>query len=387
MPAKANSLESLFVSDSVEKADRALIPDSLAMIDSVALQKTEGADSLDFDVDSRSELMKADKDSISISLIGVGDIMLGTNYPSSQYLPAGHDCMPLLSRVSSVLRNADLTIGNLEGCISDHAPLAKNCKKPENCYAFRMPNKFAACFKENGFDVLTLANNHVFDFGEEGVRHTKIALDKDSIIYAGLENHPVGFIQRKGLLIGICAFSPNRGTISINDIPRAEKIVHQLKDTADIVIVTFHGGAEGNKYQRVTREKEVFLGENRGNVYEFSHKVVDAGADIVIGHGPHVPRGIELYNDRLISYSLGNFCTYGRFNLRGANGLAPILKAELMADGRLKKAEIISYVQKSAGIVYADPDNKAAKLIRELSKLDFPESNLLIKETGEILIP
>jgi len=391
--AKADSADSLFVADTVVMKDSALVldsissTDSLAMVDSTDFQQVEVADSAGPELQSQSDSVKVNKDSITISLIGVGDIMLGTNYPSSRYLPAGQNCVPLLSRVSGVLKNADLTIGNLEGCISLDAPLAKKCKKPENCYAFRMPTSFAGCFKENGFDVLTLANNHIFDFGMEGVRDTKMALDKDSIVYAGLETDPVGFIQRKGLLFGIAAFSPNRGTISINDIPTAERIIRELKDTADIVIVTFHGGAEGGKYQRVTRENEVFLGENRGNVYEFSHKLVDAGADIVIGHGPHVPRGIELYKDRLISYSLGNFCTYGRFNLRGANGLAPILKAEMMADGRLKKAAIISAMQKGAGVVHPDPDNKAAKLIRELSELDFPESMLLIEETGEILIP
>ena len=68
-----------------------------------------------------------------------------------------------------------------------------------------------------------------------------------------------------------------------------------------------------------------FYGENRGNAYAFARMAIDAGADVVLGSGPHVTRAVDLYKNRFIAYSLGNFCTYGMFNLDGPNGMAPLL--------------------------------------------------------------
>ena len=124
-----------------------------------------------------------------------------------------------------------------------------------------------------------------------------------------------------------------------------------LDDSCDIVIVSFHGGAEGADYQNVTRETETFYGENRGNVYEFSHRMIDAGADIVFGHGPHVTRAIEVYKDRFIAYSLGNFCTYRRFNLTGPNGFAPLLRVKTDTFGKFVEADIIPVYQDNLGHV------------------------------------
>ncbi len=112
----------------------------------------------------------------------------------------------------------------------------------------------------------------------------------------------------------------------------AEEIVRHLADTCDIVIVSFHGGAEGANYQHVTKDYEMYYTENRGNVYSFAHRMIDAGADVIFGHGPHITRAVEVYNERFIAYSLGNFCTYGRFNLSGPNGIAPVIKSECRYD-------------------------------------------------------
>ena len=120
--------------------------------------------------------------------------------------------------------------------------------------------------------------------------------------------------------------APNNGTIDINDHKNAISLVQKLDSLCDIVIVSFHGGAEGANHTHITRNNEIFLGENRGNPYKFSRDVIDAGADIVFGHGPHVTRAIDIYKDRFIAYSLGNFATYGRFNLNGVSGIAPIVK-------------------------------------------------------------
>ncbi|MEM7109804.1 MAG: CapA family protein, partial [Bacteroidota bacterium] len=152
----------------------------------------------------------------------------------------------------------------------------------------------------------------------------------------------------------------------------------------DVVIVSFHGGAEGSKYQSVTRKTELFYGENRGNVYEFSHTMVDAGADIIFGHGPHVSRAIDIYKNRFIIYSLGNFCTYARFNLQGANGLAPIIKVFTDARGSFLKAEITPIVQKPPGGPRIDPDGQVITKLRELTEKDFPEVPVKIDAAGII---
>ena len=180
------------------------------------------------------------------------------------------------------------------------------------------------------------------------------------------------------------AFSPNNGTQSINDLEAAKALIQHLDSLSDIIIVSFHGGAEGKKYQHVTREREYFYGENRGNVYEFSHEMIDAGADIIFGHGPHVARAIEVYKNRFIAYSLGNFATYGRFNLRGENGLAPIAKVWITEDGSFVKGKIISAIQKGAGVPEIDVNHGAAQKIKELTEADFPESKILIDPEGNI---
>jgi hypothetical protein len=134
----------------------------------------------------------------------------------------------------------------------------------------------------------------------------------------------------------------------------------------------------------VTRDTETFYGENRGNVYKFSHTLIDAGADIIFGHGPHVARAVEVYKNRFISYSLGNFATYGRFNLSGESGFAPIAKIKVSNRGEFIEGKIISAIQKNGGIPEIDPSNRVALKIKELTEIDFPESKILIDLEGNI---
>nr|MBP9191627.1 CapA family protein [Ignavibacteria bacterium] len=163
----------------------------------------------------------------------------------------------------------------------------------------------------------------------------------------------------------------------------AVKTVKELKEKCDIVIVSFHGGAEGSSAVRVTKRKEFFLEEDRGDVFEFAHSVINAGADIVLGHGPHVPRALELYKNKLIAYSLGNFCTYGKFSIYGTQGIAPMLKIYLDKNGNFVKGKIYSFRQIDGGYPVPDPELKAAKLIKELTEKDFPETDLKINTEGE----
>ncbi len=320
----------------------------------------------------------------TLHIIGVGDMMLGTNYPSKNYLPAngGKD---LLADVEPILKGADLTFGNLEGTILDKGGTVKRCNNPDLCYAFRSPESYVKHFTNAGFDVVSLANNHSGDFGPSGRKRTKEVLDQEGIYYAGLAGSDESVVfEKDGVTYGFCAFAPNRGTVDIRNISRAKQIVSQLAQKADIVIVSFHGGAEGAKNQHVPRRTEKYYGENRGDVYKFSHAVIDAGADIVFGHGPHVTRAAELYKDRFIIYSLGNFCTYGRFNLRGAAGIAPIIDLEVDKDGTFVGGKVISIYQQKTHGPKVDGSKRALKKLIDLTKQDFPETELLISTDGSL---
>ena len=320
------------------------------------------------------------------SVIGVGDIMLGTNFPSEKYLPENNACRPLLANADSILRQADVTFGNLEGSFSDNAELAKHCEDSTNCYAFRMPTQYINCIKNAGFDVVSLANNHIMDFGYAGLKETVNLLDSAYIKYAGpLQYSPVSF-EKDFLSYGFCAFSPNTGTYNINDYSRLKEIVQKLDAENDIVIISFHGGAEGADHEHVPRKSERYYGENRGNVYKFAHTAVDYGADIVFGHGPHVTRAIELYKNRLICYSLGNFCTYGRFSLSGPNGIAPIVKVSVKSNGEFIGGKVYPVEQIGGGIVRLDPDKKAIRKLQKLVKADFPDTNIRVSDDGDINI-
>jgi poly-gamma-glutamate capsule biosynthesis protein CapA/YwtB (metallophosphatase superfamily) len=322
----------------------------------------------------------------TLTWVAVGDMMLGTNYPTSpNYLPPGDDCAPLLEEVIEYLRDADLTFGNLEGVLSDKPEYAKSCNDPKWCYRFSMPEKYINCFIDAGFDVVSIANNHIYDAGSWGSKNTVKVLKEAGMNFAGLTTIPKDTFSIDGIKYGFAAYAPNSGTCQITDYAAMEKTVKSLDETCDVVLVSFHGGAEGSKYEHVTRNYEHFLGQNRGNVNKFAHKAIDAGADLVIGHGPHVTRSLELYKDRLIAYSLGNFCTYRRFNIRGVSGIAPILKVWTDREGKFIKANITATYQDKLKGTKLDSEKKVIKRLQELMAADFPETPLRITDEGEVL--
>ena len=319
-----------------------------------------------------------------ITVAGVGDIMLGTSFPSRRYLPPGNDPLKLIDSLIDSLVKPDITFGNLEGSFLNQGEAFKKCRDTNICYLFRMPEIYARTIDSAGFDILSLANNHFGDFGWQGASRTKELLDSLNIHYAGPAENPYVIFGKDSVKYGFCAFSNTAGSVSMGDTARAASIVRFLNENCDIVIVSFHGGAEGAEFQRVTRKDEIFYGENRGNVYDFSHLMVENGADIVFGHGPHVTRAVELYRERLICYSLGNFCTYGRFNITGPNGIAPVVNVTTDITGRFLSGRIIPVYQGQDGIVRIDNQKRVIKKIMELNALDFPESEIIVGEDGVI---
>jgi len=319
----------------------------------------------------------------TFKIVGVGDIMLGTNFPKPHYLPPnrGRD---LLKDVYPHLRNAHLTFGNLEGVVLNDGGDPKHCNNPDACYLFRMPEYLMEPLMIAGFDVVSLANNHSGDFGLAGRKNTMRTLDSLGIYYAGLVQQPFTTFNLHGKKIGFIAFAPNSGTVSIHDEIYAQSSVQHLDSICDYVIVSFHGGAEGKDHEHVTRQPETYYGEDRGNVYAFAHQLIDAGADVIFGHGPHVTRAVEVYKNKFIAYSLGNFCTYARFNLQDPNGIAPIIKLFLNAQGDFLKGEIVPVRQIDRGVPVTDPDDSVIKKLKELIKTDFPETEIFIDDLGRI---
>jgi poly-gamma-glutamate capsule biosynthesis protein CapA/YwtB (metallophosphatase superfamily) len=311
----------------------------------------------------------------------VGDIMLGTNFPDDRRAP--NDGAELLKEITPVLKSADITFGNLEGVLLEGGEAAKKCKKRSACYVFRSPPHYARYLKDAGFDVLSLANNHARDFGEEGRSASMKALADAGLHHTGR----VGDIARwkvKGSMVTWIAYAPFGGSHDLLDIPLAVKQIKELDKSSDLIFVSIHAGAEGKDVKHIPFKNEMFYGEDRGDVVKFSHAVIDAGADLVIGHGPHVPRAMQLYKNRLIAYSLGNFATYQGIRITGDNGVAPILSVVVSANGEFKQAEIISARQFRPQGTLPDKSKRAAQLIEELTLADFPASGLNFAKNGII---
>ncbi len=321
----------------------------------------------------------SNEDSI-ITLVAVGDIMMGTNFPSENYLPPYE--LQLLAPMHDFIQQADLAFGNLEGSVLNSGGTVKQCGDPTKCYAFRQPEYFIDQLKTAGFDFLSVANNHLGDFGDVGRKNTCNVLRKKGLRFAGLQTCPWDTMTVKGVKIGLTAFAPNDGCLQITDYTTVKTVVEKLNTFCDIVIVSFHGGAEGSSRTHVTRKTEIFYDENRGNVYEFARVAIDAGADVVLGHGPHVTRAIDSYKGRFITYSMGNFCTYGRFNLKGISGIAPLFQLTLKKDGTFVDGRVISTKQLGEGGPVLDSLGGAFDQIKQLTRQDIPELNLQVESNG-----
>lgn len=331
-----------------------------------------------FSISIRLQAQTAD----TLTIIGVGDIMMGTSYPENKLPPNDGDF--LMREVEPILRDADVTFGNLEGTLLDEGGTPKTCRDPKVCYVFRTPTRYIKNLIAAGFDMMSLANNHAGDFGEAGRKSSMKTLEVGGIVHAGQMNQKTVIFEKDSIKYGLVAFAPNSNCVPLNDLDGAIGLVKHLDSLVDVIIVSFHGGAEGAEYQHVPRTIEMFHGENRGDVYKFSHTLIDAGADIIFGHGPHVTRGMEIYNDRFIAYSLGNFCTYRGISISGVNGLAPIVKVFTDKTGKFLFGQITPTYQSYGAGVRIDPEKQVIKKIQELTKKDFPESPIQIDENGLI---
>ena len=318
---------------------------------------------------------------LRVTFAAVGDMMIGTDYPRDT-LP-DDDAAGFLQQVAPIIGSADIAFGNLEGVLLEGGEPGKKCSNPSACYLFRSPPRYAQRYAEAGFDVLSLANNHARDFGEDGRTASMQHLEEAGIAHSGRVGDYAS-LEHAGLTVGVIAFAVTKNSNMMLDLPLAEATVRDLAARHDILLVSFHGGAEGSDATRLPFAEEEYYGEPRGDVVRFARTMVDAGADLVIGHGPHVIRAAELYEDRLIAYSLGNFATYYGISVAGIKGIAPILQTTLDGTGRFISGRVHSTVQERPAGPRPDPAERALKMLSELSALDFGNSGLRFAANGDI---
>lgn len=321
-----------------------------------------------------------------ITIAVAGDIMMGTTFPDSvhgRYLPpnGGKD---IFRDVAPVLSAADVAAANLEGVLMPLGGKPRPKGNPKTYFIFRMPPEYVENITNAGIDLLSIASNHTNDFLAGGRESTQKVLSEAGVGFAGLKVCPSTVIERAGKKIGFAAFGHADNTCHNWEYDEIKQTVSELDKSCDIVIVSFHGGAEGAAYSHVPFKMETYVGEQRGDVAKFAHTAVDAGADIVYGHGPHVTRALELYGDRLIVYSLGNFCTPTHMGIAGPYGYAPVVTATLDADGRFVDGKIHSFIQQRNLGPRADSTYTVARHIKRLSQEDFPASPLIIADDGSL---
>ncbi|WP_341717975.1 CapA family protein [Micromonospora sp. FIMYZ51] len=282
---------------------------------------------------------------------------------------------------------ADLVMGNLEEPLTVDTGTGKCGANSTRCFQFRAPPEYAKHLADAGFDLLNQANNHGNDFGPKGYENTQKALEEHGLEHTGAPDQ-ITVVDVKGVQVAVAGFSSYAWSNSLIDIPAAKKVIAKAATMADIVVVQVHMGAEGAEMTRVRPGTEMFLGENRGDPIKFSRAMIDSGADLVVGHGPHVLRGMEFYKGRLIAYSLGNFAGGGNsLSNTGRLGWGGVLKVKLNPDGSWAGGSFASTYMNDARKPTMDPDDRGLGLLRELTKLDFPDSGAQFDDSGKISPP
>jgi hypothetical protein len=317
----------------------------------------------------------------TVSVGWVGDTTFGL--PSAP--PPGGAATEFAALPAATL-HSDVMLGNLETALGDGLPLTKCAPDQADCFAFEASTATARALKNAGFAGVNVANNHTRDAGAAGIAATDAALTAAGLSYAGRPGQ-ISYLSRNGLTIALLGFAPYAFDDDALDIPAAQAQVRAAKARADLVIVMTHLGAEGDAANHVRPGEEHDFGEDRGNPIAFSHAVIDAGADLVIGSGPHVLRGMEWYHGHLIAYSLGDFAFYRNLPLTAEEAVTAALHVTLNADGGFESGDIVPLHITSPGYPAADASKRAVTMMNALSRSDFGANAALIGADGDIAPP
>jgi poly-gamma-glutamate capsule biosynthesis protein CapA/YwtB (metallophosphatase superfamily) len=317
-----------------------------------------------------------------ISMSAVGDVIMGVppNLPPNNGKGFFDDVQPSLG--------ADLQMANLEEPLTNDTGVGK-CSADtvgKTCFQFRSPPSYANILKDAGFGLVNLANNHAYDFGQVGHLNTRMALDGAGVKFTGPPGM-VTIVDVKGIKVAVLGFAPYPWANDLLNIPKGQDLVRQARKQADLVVIQVHMGAEGADYTHVKPGTETYVGENRGDPIAFSHAMIDAGADVIIGHSPHVLRAMEFYKGHLIAYSLGNFAGYHALGYTGVVGITGILKVTLRKDGSYVSGTLVPTHMVAPGSPRMDPQRQAISMVSGLTKSDFPKTGAQIGTDGKITPP
>lgn len=318
----------------------------------------------------------------TITIKAVGDIIPGTNFPNYR-LPRFRDQL-LPKSVRTHLQGSDILFGNFESSLTNYPYTAKDISRGQ-VFAFRSPPGYARLFAEAGFNVFNMANNHAMDFGAVGFKDTKKNLEAVGIATLGHKNQ-ILYLEANNIPVAMVGFSPYEMYNSIHNLGAAQALIAKARNKANIVIVSMHAGAEGTGALHVKNQTEFFYGENRGNSIKFARNMIDAGADLVLGHGPHVPRAMEIYKGKIIAYSLGNFLGYRTLSTNAQTGDSMILEVKLNSAGNLVSSKIIPVRMNGQGIPQIDRYFRTVKLMRSLNTQAFPQNPVKINKKGEVVV-
>lgn len=292
----------------------------------------------------------------TLKITAVGDIRISERFIKN-YLPT----------IEKIHLSGDLTFANFEGVLSE-----KTFIDP---FLLTMPYETSSVLKAMGIDYLSLANNHSLDLGVDQYQETYRRLKREGFRIAGYVD--LGeVIKVKNRTIRIIGFSFN-SLNDVNDLDKATEIIKSCHE--DLIIVSAHMGGESGKGYLIPNGMEFFGAEQRGDVVKFSHACIDAGADLIIGHSPHILRKIEVYQNKLIVYSLGNFIFDYPGVERHMHSPGFSISIFLNAKGDFKKAKINSYDLRN-GIPVFDNGHRAFRFIKKLSLKN--KTNLIFKSNG-----
>lgn len=313
-----------------------------------------------------------------IVLTAVGDIMLAGS-GTTTFARRGYDYP--FSVTGGELRRSDITVGNLE------APLTgRGTEFTGKKYRFKVSPKAAAALRTAGFSVVTLANNHIMDFGETGLRETMKNLASEKILHAGAgENLSAArrpaLIERKGKKIAFLAYSltqpleyfagENRAGTAPGYARFFREDIRQAKSAADYVVVSFHWGAELAVFPKSYQ-------------VDAARRAIDAGADLIIGHHPHVLQGVERYRGGLILYSLGNYA----FGSMSSHADASVI-ARITLDGAVREAEFIPLNVLNSQVRFRPSPLRGARaraVICRLNDLSRPWNTEIVAEGERYLV-
>jgi hypothetical protein len=292
-----------------------------------------------------------------LRIAAVGDLVFSENSQVNRL--AFRDFAPYLNQ-------ADLALGNLEGAITTH-PTPRKPYIPGRSYAFRFPVDTADVLKRANFHILSIANNHSNDYGPIGFADTQQHLSAAGLEHTGLKGSFV-IRQVKGLRVGVIALAHYPAYNNVLEIEATARLVTEVRSKADVVVLFYQLGGEGDAHALLSNDDAVFLGEQRGNARRFAAAMVKAGASALIGHGPHLVRAAECIDGVPVLHSIGNFVSSGGLSVRSLANLTVFAEIVFDPSGRFKGVRVIPATFDKDRLPIIDPTGRALHLINGFNR-------------------